>query len=71
MLHAHLQVAQIMDLFEVRVTIHEFYEGQEPVVWKSVPQSLVLPDGWESEDALSTILRLIALWSEMTNSQPS
>jgi len=71
MLHAHLQVAQIMDLFEVRVSIHEFHQGLEPEVWHSVPQSLVLPDGWESEDALSTILRLIALWSEMTNSQPS
>lgn len=67
MLHAHLQVAQIMDLFEVRCTIHEFQEGAEPVVWHSVPQSLVLPDGWEQEDALSTMLRLIALWSEMTN----
>jgi len=67
MLHAHLQVAQIMDLFEVRCTIHEFLEGQEPVVWHSTPQSLVLPDGWEQDDALSTMLRLIALWSEMTN----
>lgn len=66
MLHAHLMVVQIMDLFEVRAVITEFDAGAEPVIWKSSPRSLILPDGWEEDDALTTTLRLISLWSEVT-----
>lgn len=66
MLHAHLMVVQIMDLFEVRAVISEFSPGHEPTIWKSVPRSLILPDGWEEDDALTTTLRLISLWSEVT-----
>jgi len=66
MLHAHLQVAQIMDLFEVRCSITEFQPGTDPVTWTSTPMSLILPDDWMQDDALSTTLRLLALWSERT-----
>lgn len=66
MLHAQLQVAQVLDMFEVRVRITEFTPGADPVVWSSKPESFVLPDEWQQEDALSTVLRLIALWSERT-----
>lgn len=66
MLHAHVVVGQIMDMFEVRCTITEFSPGVDPVTWTSTPESFVLPDGWEQEDALSTTLHLIRLWSERT-----
>lgn len=66
MIHAHLQVAQILDIFEVRAVIHEFEPGQEPAIWTSRRVTLTLPDGWERDDALTTTLRLLALWSEMT-----
>lgn len=66
MLHAQIQVAQVLDMFEVRATITEFQPGVDPVFWSSRPESFVLPDDWQQEDALSTVLRLIALWSERT-----
>lgn len=66
MLHASLQVAQILDMFEVRAVITEFQAGEDPTIWTSSPMPLVLPGDWEQDDALSTILRLIALWSERT-----
>lgn len=66
MLHARIEVAQVLDMFEVRAVITEFQAGADPVLWESRPQSFVLPDGWEREDALSTTLSLLALWSERT-----
>ena len=66
MLHAVIYIDQILDLFQVRVVITEFQAGADPVIWTSAPSSHVLPNDVEQEDALSTILRLLALWSERT-----
>lgn len=66
MLHAVIYVDQILDLFQVRAIITEFHAGADPVTWTSAPSSHVLPDDIEQEDALSTTLRLLALWSERT-----
>lgn len=67
MLAAHLMIVQVLDLFEIRCTVTEFMPDVEPVHVSSGPLTVVLPDGWEEEDALSTTMRLIALWSEITN----
>lgn len=66
MLHARLEVAQILDMFQVRVLITEFAPGTDPVHWVSEPQQFTLDDSDIHTDALSTVLRLIALWSERT-----
>ena len=66
MLHARLEVAQILDTFQVRAVIHEFAAGTEPVVWTSSPITLHLPDDMLNEDALSIIIECFRLWSEMT-----
>lgn len=69
MLHARLEVAQVLHLFQVRCLITEFAPGTDPVQWSSQPLTLELPEGTDDEDALSTVLRLIALWSERTISE--
>lgn len=66
MLHARIEVAQILDTFQVRAVIHEFSAGQEPVVWSSKAITLNLDDEVLSQDALSITLECIRLWSEMT-----
>jgi hypothetical protein len=67
MLHARLEVAQILDRFEVRVAITEFAPGTDPVFWSSAPLILEMPEDADLEDVLSTVLTLIRLWSESTN----
>lgn len=67
MLHARLEIAQVLDMFQVQAVITEFHAGEDPTVWSSQPASLMLPDGWEQDDLLTTTLRLLALWSESTN----
>lgn len=69
MLHARLEVAQILDMFQVRCVIHEFCPGTDPVVWDSGNRTIVLDEIDEHEDALSTVIRLVSLWSEMTISE--
>lgn len=66
MLHAHIQVAQILDIFQVRASITEFFPGEDPVLWTAPERTLILPDGWEHDDALTTTLRLLRLWSGVT-----
>lgn len=66
MLHARVEVAQILDTFQVRAVIHEFAAGTEPVVWTSAPITLNLPDDMIIEDALSITIECLRLWSEMT-----
>lgn len=66
MLHARVEVAQILDTFQVRAVIHEFSAGQEPVIWSSKPVTLEFPDDVLNEDALSITIAAIRLWSEMT-----
>lgn len=68
MLHARLEVAQILDHFQVRMVIHEFAPGTDPVIWESAPVTVEMPKDLEHSDALSTTMRLIQIWSEMTNS---
>lgn len=68
MLHARLEVAQILDLFQVRAVITEYSNDADPVVWVSENVTLELPDDVMDEDALSIVIRLIGLWSESTNS---
>lgn len=69
MLHARVEVAQILDTFQVRAVIHEFAPGTDPVVWTSKPLTLDLPDSTLEEDALSIVIECIRLWSEMTISR--
>lgn len=69
MLHARIDVAQVLDMFQVQAVIHEFAPGVDPVVWKSAPITLELPAEAESQDALSTIFDVIRIWSESTNHQ--
>lgn len=69
MLHARLEIAQILDMFEVRAVITEFQAGTDPVVWESTTEAITLSDEWEKDDALSTTLNLIRIWSERTIQQ--
>lgn len=66
MLHARLEVAQILDMFQIRCVISEFAPGIDPVYIDSGNQTIVLEELDDHEDALSTVIRLIRLWSEMT-----
>lgn len=66
MLHARLEVAQILDLFQVRVQITEFSPGTDPVIWTSSPLQIDLPEDVKDQDALSIVIQCIRLWSDMT-----
>lgn len=66
MLHARLEIAQVLDLFQVRCVITEFSPGNDPTQWSSAPLTIVAPDSTEDSSALTTVLELIRLWSEMT-----
>lgn len=66
MLAATLRMVQVLDMFQVAVEITEFQAGADPVVWKSRPEVFVLQDKDLEDDALSTMLRILALWSERT-----
>lgn len=67
MLHARIEIAQILDVFQVRAVIHEFAPATDPTVWTSSPITLELPEDVLEQDSLSIILECIRLWSEMTN----
>lgn len=69
MLHARLEIAQVLDVFQVRAVITEFAPGTDPVQWSSKPITLEFPDEVLSQDALTITLECIRLWSEMTNSR--
>ena len=66
MLHARIEVAQVLDMFQVRAAITEFSPGRDPEITVSAPITLELPVELESADALTITLRILALWSEMT-----
>ena len=66
MLHARIEVAQILDSFQVRAVIHEFSPGSDPVIWESINSTFPLPAFLENADALTITLELIRLWSEKT-----
>lgn len=66
MLHARLEVIQVLDHFQVRVLITEMHPGFEPTHWSSRSETFSLDDYDINEDALSTVIRLIGLWSERT-----
>ena len=66
MLHARIEVAQILDIFQVRCVIHEFAPGTDPVIWSQHPLTIPLPGELEDASPLSTVIALISLWSEMT-----
>lgn len=66
MLHARIEVAQILSMYQVRCVITEFAPGTDPTTWSSKPLTIDFADAAESHDALTTVLELIRLWSEMT-----
>ena len=66
MLHARIDIAQILDVFQVRAVIMEFEAGTDPTVWTSDNHQQALPDGMENADALSITLEILRLWSERT-----
>lgn len=69
MLHARLEIAQILNVFQVRCVITEFSPGTDPTFINSAPLTLELPDEEMDRDVLSITLDLIRLWSEMTISE--
>jgi len=66
MLSARLTVVQVLGIWQVGVSITEFAAGQDPTFWTQRPLTLELPEEFSQEDALSTILEVIRLWSERT-----
>lgn len=68
MLAARLTIVQVLDAFEVQCAITEFSPGREPEHTTSKAGPFLLEAGWEKDDALSTVISLISLWSEETNS---
>lgn len=69
MLHARIDVVQILDRFQVAAELTEFTAGQDPVVWSQRPLLFTLEDLDPNEDALYTAIRVIRIWSEMTISE--
>lgn len=69
MLAAQITVVQVLDMFEVRCSITCFAPGSDPERFSSEKRTYVLEEGWEKEDALSTIKTLLAIWSEGTINQ--
>lgn len=69
MLHARIEVAQVLDMFQVRAVLSEFEAGIDPVHWISEPYTLTQAEIGDPGDALSTVLEIIRLWSEQTISQ--
>lgn len=66
MLSARIQITQVLNHFQVGCEIVEFSPGTDPVFWRSTPLVFVLEDMDPEEDALSTTLTLLRLWSEKT-----
>jgi len=66
MLHARLEMIQILDVFQVRAVITEILPGAEPAIWSSKPLTVPLDELAGNEDALSTAIAAFRLWSEST-----
>lgn len=66
MLHARVDIAQILDSFQVGAEITEFHAGADPTIWVQRPILLTLPEQSISQDPLTNILAVLALWSERT-----
>lgn len=66
MLHARLEIIQVLDHFQTRFVITEIAAGQEPATFIQEPMTLDMPEIDNHHDALSTILALLRLWSERT-----
>lgn len=69
MLHARIDVVQILDRFQVGAEITEYTAGADPTVWTQRPLMFELAEADTSEDALTIAIRAIRLWSEMTISE--
>jgi len=68
MLHARLEVAQILNILEIRAVITEFSAGQDPEVFVAENFSCALEELEDDGDSLSIVISALRLWSEMTNS---
>lgn len=66
MLAARLTVVQVLDHFQVGIAITEFAPGVDPVTWTQSALQFTVDDLPDTSDALTIVLRLIALWSERT-----
>lgn len=66
MLHARIEVAQLLDMFQISCVITEFHAGEDQTQFIERPMVLELPVEALSEDPLSIVIRAIALWSERT-----
>lgn len=69
MLAARITVVQVLDAFQVSAAITEFSPGRDPEQFASESRTYFLDDLSTKEDALSTVIRLIRLWSEETISE--
>lgn len=67
MLHARIDIVQILDRFQVGAVITTFAAGADPVEWVQRPLMLEMPSEAYSGDDLTTVINAIRLWSEMTN----
>lgn len=67
MLHARIEVAQVLDSYAVRCVITEFHAGADPEVFTSDSGPIVMTEDELSQDALSIIHSALRLWSESTN----
>jgi len=68
MLHARIEVAQIMDSYAIRAVITEFNAGSDPEVFTTDSGPILMTEDELSQDALSIIHNALRLWSESTNS---
>lgn len=67
MLHARIDLSQILDKIQVGCEITEFHAGEEPTRWYAKPEVLELPAEDMNADALTIVISAIRLWSERTN----
>ena len=66
MLHARIEVAQILDTYSVRAVITEFHPGTDPEVFTSDSGPISMHESLIDADSLSIILEALRLWSEST-----
>lgn len=66
MLHARIDIAQVLDMFQVSCEITEFHAGEDPTRWIERPVVLTLEEPDTHMDSLATVIHLLTLWSERT-----
>lgn len=69
MLHARIDMVQILDRIQVGAEITEYLAGQDPTVWTQRPLMLSLEEMPPGADALTIMREILRLWSEMTISE--